>query len=153
MKILLLSDTRERLDKLKGILKKHAKCDYVFHLGDGYQNLPNPIANNVFCVQGNRDILSDCLPYKVVTLQSKRFLLTHGHEYGVKMGLARLMKLAKQEEANVVCFGHSNRFYDETIDGIRYINPGFLDKRSGLSSSYAVMDFTDGKIKVKKYDI
>lgn len=153
MEILVLSDTRERLDKLKGVLKKHSKCDYIFHLGDGYQNLEDPNASNVFCVKGNRDLLSDCLPYKIVTLQGKRFLLTHGHEYGVKMGLARLMKLAKQEEADIVCFGHSSRFYDETLDGIRYINPGFLDKRSGLSSSYAVISLVEGKLKVKKYDI
>jgi putative phosphoesterase len=62
----------------------------------------------------------------ILELYSKKILLTHGHFYGVKNGLNRLINKAKQLEVNAVFFGHTHipkeLYHEKTL----FINPGSI---------------------------
>jgi putative phosphoesterase len=57
-------------------------------------------------------------------VEKVRLLYTHGHLFGVKGGLDKLQKLAKENDAKIVLFGHTHRPFFDYIDEAYYLNPG-----------------------------
>ena len=43
-----------------------------------------------------------------MTLGGKRILMAHGHEYGVKSSLARIVASAVSRDVDIVLFGHTH---------------------------------------------
>ena len=55
-----------------------------------------------------------------------RFLVTHGHYYGVSMDISGVAEEAKSRDCDAVFFGHTHKPVIEEIDGVLAINPGSL---------------------------
>ena len=53
-------------------------------------------------------------------------MVTHGHLFNVKSGLMKLRYKALEQNANIVCFGHSHILGIEKVDDILFINPGSI---------------------------
>lgn len=63
-------------------------------------------------------------------IENKKFFITHGHKYGVKMGLNNIFYKGKESEVDAVLFGHTHIKIISKEDGLWIINPGspFLPK-------------------------
>jgi len=79
---------------------------------------------------------------KVTEIAGRKVLLTHGDGYGVKNGLANLIKKARSEEAEIVLFGHTHQAMVRQTDGLLLINPGTLEHRASCRS-YAILEIAD----------
>lgn len=58
------------------------------------------------------------------------------------------------KEVDLVIYGHSHKFYNETIDNIVYLNPGaYGRKRFSLPLSMAIVEINLDDIKIEKFDL
>ncbi len=157
LKILLLSDSHGRTDKVLSVVdrnKKNITC--VIHLGDYARDIkavenayPSIITE---AVQGNNDGSSEYPLDKVLMFSGKRILLTHGHTYKVGRDLMPLAMKAKQENAGIAVFGHTHIPLIEEKDGIYLINPGCLFRpRSLMGPTYSLLEISEFNIHADIY--
>lgn len=144
MKVLVISDSHGDQKTLEGVIKKE-NPDLSLHLGDYGRDLKEGL-----CVRGNCDGFSLCPLKRIVELKGYRILMSHGHKENVKRGLQNLYYLAKEEEAQVVLFGHTHLPFEEEIDNILFLNPGSLSlPPPGTKGSYLVLEIDEGKFEAK----
>lgn len=155
MKILVLSDTHGDTQSAEEAVNNNLDSDLVIHLGDFYrdaQKLAELFPDLKFeYIYGNSDFMIGEIPAeKKLDIQGLRIYATHGHRYSVKWELTRIHKLAAEEKADILLFGHTH------IPGIAYgkgymlVNPGSIsDPRRGTEKTYAVIEINSGKADVK----
>ena len=59
-------------------------------------------------------------------LAGKRFFLTHGHLYGVKSDLTRVVYAARERSADILLYGHTHVPETDYEDGLYILNPGSI---------------------------
>ena len=167
MKILLMSDTHGHGTNTKKLLERYKnEADIVCHSGDGAGDLLKlereyPMLR-MEAVPGNVDysILMDT--EIILNLQSEgfekpiRILLVHGHHFGVKSGLDRLISYAKRLGVDACFFGHTHKPVCENVDGLFIMNPGSLKYPDGerFTCTYGLVQITpDGEISGEHFDI
>ena len=122
--ILIISDYHKREDEVLALIKEY-NPEYVLCCGDGESDDAFYEKNKIISVKGNCDYAN--LPItKVVDILDKRFLLTHGHLYDVYFDIFKLYLLAKENNANIVLYGHTHNQLLEEYEGVIFINPGAL---------------------------
>ena len=91
----------------------------------------------VACVRGNNDWRVDAPITSSITLGGVKFFMVH----------IRTGALDVPEGTQVVVFGHTHRPCDETIGGVRYLNPGSPTyPRGGSGPSCMVAEVSDGAL-------
>ena len=152
MKILLVSDTHGRTDLLEKLLERHlGVVDMVCHMGDFGMDLRKLERKYDFgrmvAVNGNTDYLSSGPQEEIVSFLAsggeRRALVVHGHRQAVKGSLDRLMKYAREKEADAVFFGHTHEAQCFTHESIFYMNPGSLTFPRDGRSTYGLVSFTE----------
>jgi len=138
MRIAVISDTHDRVpralpDRLRG-------ADEIWHLGDvcapdvlvEFEHLGPPL----LVVRGNCDS-NDAWPLALeLEREGVRFFLTH-------------IPPAREhvpESAQVVLHGHTHVARDETIDGVRWLNPGAVSRPRDGAAGWAWLTVKDGKL-------
>ena len=146
MKLLVFSDSHGRGSGISDAINKHkGTVDAVIFLGDGLSDI-HKIRDKYsdiafFTVKGNCDFFdfSDTPEEICVNFGEIKVLLCHGHKYGVKSSLGRVMLRARELEANAVFFGHTHTpldFSDYIMDKrVQLFNPG-----SVMEGSYGVVN-------------
>ena len=146
MKILIVSDTHRRDENLKKVIEQNVPLDMFIHLGDAegsedriWQWL-NPDCR-IEMVLGNNDFFSMLDREREVRIGKYRALLTHGHYYGVSVGMERLKEEARARGCNIAMFGHTHRPFLETVKGVLLVNPGSLSypRQEGRQPSYLLL--------------
>lgn len=150
MKVLIVSDTHGKDEKLEEAVMREAPFDYLIHCGDveGREFFIEALAEcPCTIVSGNNDFFSDLQREAEIELEGHRILVTHGHYYGVSMDVYGLVDEAKSRNAQIVMFGHTHKPMAEIRDGVLVINPGSLSypRQEGRKPSYAVMEIEEGK--------
>ncbi|MBQ8414754.1 MAG: YfcE family phosphodiesterase [Clostridia bacterium] len=158
MKCLCFSDSHGSSYGMKRALSMHPDAEVVFFLGDGLCDFDELIYDRSrmwIAVRGNWDvngILGDSMVKKTdsITLMGHRIFLTHGDMYGVKYGLDGITKLAVDQNADVVLFGHTHKMLEKYIPteegGFYLFNPGSIGGGFGIKPSYGVINITDSGI-------
>ncbi len=146
MRIIVLSDSHGMPSRIMDAVERHSDADAVIFLGDGerdiemlesyYSSVPNIIK-----VAGNCDFCSDLPFLRVVTLGGKKIYCTHGHCERVKYDTAELVCRARQENADIVLYGHTHTPVTSYDDGLYIMNPGSI--RDG---NYGIIDIVPGGI-------
>jgi putative phosphoesterase len=158
MTILVFSDSHGHYYNLQKTVKLHLNCgtcDAVFFLGDGVpdiQELENTYPTlPIYYVYGNCEwttSLSDAVYERVVEFAGKKFLLMHGHKYGVKSGIDRAALRGIELGCDCVLYGHTHcaedTVYESPLGTIRVINPGALGPSP--DHSYALLNIEKGRI-------
>ena len=119
MKILVFSDShRSRGDMIEAIDEQQP--DQVIHLGDlitdaeeltyVYPRLP------ICMVPGNCDGWTTEPVKKLITLQGKTILLSHGHLWRVKGSYDAAIADARKAGADILLFGHTHRAYCQQLE-------------------------------------
>ncbi len=136
MRIAVLSDTHDKFPpKLPSRLRD---ADEIWHLGDvcasetlvEFEQLGRPL----HIVRGNCDAEYDWPLALTLTREGVRFFLTHIPPERTPAG------------AQVVLHGHTHVPRDETIVGVRWLNPGCITGPRGAPPSFAWLTVEDGKI-------
>ena len=152
MRILVISDTHHRWQRLDDLLKGDHRFDRIFHLGDLVQDaedIESVYGIPVDVVAGNCDWGNPGAPSnKIVEIMDKKFFLTHGHREHVKYGDSVLRQLIAEEGYDMVLYGHTHvAVLADEGQGI-IMNPGSLSQpRDGGGPSFGVIHLDDkGKI-------
>jgi len=121
--------------------------DWILHLGDNdrdctdiemmYPDIP------LRTVRGNCDRFSAGLDIDEFVLEEKRFLITHGHLFGVKSGKAKIIQAAIERGADILLFGHTHVPYHSVAGDLIVINPGSMHS---TGKHYAVLEIENGDV-------
>ena len=153
MKLLIVSDSHGDWRTLERLVRRE-KPDQVLHLGDllgDAQKLSLACPDTpVEAVPGNCDgwfVKGDTA--RILSYEGVRFFLTHGHAYGVKSGLAQLIKAGQSAGADVILFGHTHRaMRDRWPDGAWVVNPGTAGGVHA-QATYAVAQVREGIVELE----
>jgi len=149
MKIVLVSDNHGDKEALEKVLSDNPCADYYIHCGDS--SLSNYEIEPFASVKGNNDYYGDYPYNRVLEIEGHKIYICHGHREIYNRTLESLIASAKKRECDIVFFGHIHVFFDQTIDGIRLINPGSLEyNRDKFDKTYAIVEITKNNIFVTK---
>jgi putative phosphoesterase len=146
MRIVVISDSHKRTGVIDKILSSQTEAKHVFFLGDNIDDIedfeylyPDKIFHSV-C--GNCDYSSLAPSVGLEFIEGKRIFYTHGHLHSVKYGLTRLIETAKNNQYDIVLYGHTHIAKILYEEGIYIVNPGSCSKAREGRPSYAVIDIT-----------
>ena len=146
MKLLVFSDSHRSLRGMREAVEaEHPDC--VIHLGDLEedarllsQEYPQLA---VASVPGNCDGLVFSPLQKLVTYDSVRILMSHGHIWGVKGGYGGAIAAAHKCNAHILLFGHTHVSYCEQLeDDLWVMNPGSIRD----SGSYGIITISEKSV-------
>ncbi|MGI5921571.1 MAG: metallophosphoesterase family protein [Syntrophomonadaceae bacterium] len=149
MKIAVTGDTHGKIERIKKALAV-LKPDYLFFTGDYYPD-GNKISSylGIKClgVPGNCDRRKQDASEKLVEMSGKKFLIVHGHQYGVKKDLNRLFYRGVEAGVDMVVFGHTHHACAEKIEGLWLLNPGSpTQPRVPDRASYAIIEVNENSL-------
>ncbi|QHN50059.1 metallophosphoesterase [Geobacillus stearothermophilus] len=155
MKAVVVSDSHGLSGELSAIIERHRhEADLFIHCGDSELSAQAAELAPFVVVRGNCDVEAAFPNERTEEAEGLRFLITHGHLYGVKTSLLRLYYRAKETSAHVVCFGHSHLAGAEQIEGVLFINPGSIALPRGRKErTYAVLTIGGGRVHVQFYEV
>lgn len=149
LKILVFSDSHGSTLFMRRALNMHRDAEAVFFLGDGLADVDTLayMFPNVawIAVRGNNDFSGLFRGREVEELESIvlggfKIVATHGNHYYVKHGTGAIKRLARQQEADIVLFGHTHTPYEEYVPDDAHpfylFNPGAA---SGYAPSFGVI--------------
>ncbi|WP_028392142.1 metallophosphoesterase family protein [Bacillus cihuensis] len=155
MKVGIMSDSHGLTSEVEQIKLRHqAEVDVFIHCGDSELEKADAVMERLLAVKGNCDYDAAYPDYVVETIGDLRLLVTHGHLYNVKMTIMNLSYKADEEQADIICFGHSHIAGSEMIDGRLYINPGSIRlPRNRKEKTYAILELKQKEAIIQFYDV
>lgn len=140
-KVLIMSDSHGLRDEVEMIKKRH-HLTHMFHLGDSELDRDDSVLSHMIKVKGNCDFGQSFNYDEVVEINGLTFFLTHGHLYDVRTSLLSLSYRAAEENAQVICFGHTHIAGAEKINDQLFINPGSIHfPRNRREKTYAILSW------------
>lgn len=153
MRILLLSDSHGNYHLLQAAIEKEQEkgFDVLVFLGDGdrdYDIATRRLSGiSTYRVRGNNDWDTAIALSAAVQIGSHKYLLCHGHTYGVRSGTEALENAAGQNGCHAVLFGHTHCRHYSCSSGIHIFNPGSIAlPRDGCGKSYGIITEENGKL-------
>ncbi len=149
MRILVFSDSHGRGSRIEAAIFEHPEVEHIFFLGDKISDIEDIETlfpdRKIYSVMGNCDFSLFGKGTKTVNLAGRKILYTHGHEFSVKSGTDRLISYAKDNDIDLVLYGHTHIPESTYLDGLYIINPGSIGKGAGYDS-YAIIDLEESGI-------
>ena len=148
MKLLVFSDSHGNTALMERETALQ-RPDMVLHLGDVVRDaralarrFPDvPMAY----VPGNCDAYALDLPEKrLLEVEGKKLLMTHGHIYHVKSGIGTAVYAAREAQADVLLFGHTHQALCDRQGPLWILNPGSI--RGNFHPTYGVITLENGVI-------
>lgn len=154
-KLLIVSDSHGLTNELTMILQRHSDVDAAIHCGDSELEVNAPYLQGYTVVKGNCDWQGTFPEVTHIEMGELKILVTHGHLYDIKSTMLPIQYLGMEQEADVICFGHSHVAYAEVVEGRLYLNPGSirLPKRYPVAT-YAIVEWNKPEaVTVRFYEI
>lgn len=150
MIIAAVADTHGKTDSIIARLMQ-VKPDYLLFAGDFFkdgQTIARKLHIDAAIVSGNSDVTHRSQQEQVISLLKHKFLVVHGHQYGVKSSLNRLYYYAQELGVDAVVFGHTHTPFCEKAGDLWMINPGSpVRPRLAGPGSYALIVVEEGELK------
>lgn len=144
MRIVVMSDSHGRADRIKQVIEQQPQAELFIFLGDGgrdFRSAMRGVPKEDWCVCGNCDFNSSDEYVIISYVKDVKFYCTHGHQWNVKADLDALVNEARKKEARVLLYGHTHEAYYEYRDGMHIMNPGSLGSPRGpFYPTYGVID-------------
>ena len=148
MKIGVISDTHNFFDGR--IPQLFAGVEHILHAGDiGLPSILHELETiaPVTAVSGNTD--DPGLNYRLtqtITLAGRKFLLHHiVNPHALE---DELESRIRNEQSDIVVFGHTHKPFFAELDGTIYLNPGYAGKsRFGLERSLAILHLKKDEVR------
>ena len=141
--VVIISDTHGNMPKITALHGIFKECDYIIHLGDTSGDgarIKKEFGNKTILVNGNCDPVKLGENEVVLNIEGVKIFATHGHLYSAKTSLNALYMRGKEENCQVVLYGHTHRAREDERDGVTLINPGNLSRCSQNSYCYLVIN-------------
>ncbi len=157
MRFIVLSDTHRYLKNAVDVIENFKnEVDGFIHLGDMFddaEKLHHQFNDLLYySVSGNNDYGFKAPNERMAFLGGKKIVMTHGHRQKVSYGLMYIDYFARQEEADVVLFGHTHVPCLEYSGGTIFFNPGSISlPRSTYEPTFGIMEIINGNIKFDVY--
>lgn len=156
MRVIVCSDSHGRTDLLQKAVNTYP-ADMLIHLGDHCSDvkaLSLPAGMRVESVRGNCDC-GGAESEKVLELEGKRILLTHGHRYNVKSSLHPLCARMDALGVHLALYGHTHIAGYEFFGRGIVLNPGAVcGNRIGGKSTFAYLEWKrDTQIYIQMAEI
>lgn len=137
--VIFAGDLESDWSELRSRVKPIPRLYYVYGNNDAYFNHRDP---------------ENIPEERILKICGHSILLTHGNKYHVPR-LKMLVSAAKKKGCGIVIFGHTHKAVDDTVSGVRLLNPGALMSRpTGQKGSYMVLDlFDDGAVSVEERNL
>ncbi|MBR2452529.1 MAG: metallophosphoesterase [Clostridia bacterium] len=137
MRAIILSDSHGNFNAMAQAIEREKNIDMIIHAGDINRDIADlEIAYPrlvVAGVRGNNDFWDTSYPdERIFTLDNVKIFLTHGHLYGVKYSLAKLIAKGSEVGADICIFGHTHAHLNESGSGIALFNPGSASRHYGI---------------------
>ncbi len=145
--IVVISDSHSMLPTDDELWQIFDEADYIFHLGDGtkdIEKLKEVYKDKFIFVSGNCDVIIT-EPFKIVQVEDVKFLLTHGHKFGVKSGLDDLLFECEYQKVQFGLYGHTHISKVDEFGDVTLINPGSI----GYENSYCYITVVNNKAVYK----
>jgi len=123
-------------------------ADFFVSLGDS--ELPHKylLDLDVLAIKGNYPRDAGFVYEKLMNIEGKNILFTHGHKQGVSNGIINLISYGMKQDADIVLYGHTHVAKVDQVQDVLLINPGSISKpRSDLMPSYVILTITNDKIE------
>ena len=148
MRIVVLSDAHGFVAPVETAIEK-SKPDVVIFCGDGASRVEDISylypEIKFYIVKGNCDASN--FPYELEEkIGSKRFFITHGHNYNVKYSYDEIINSAKIRGVDVVLFGHTHIPVNEYNNGLYIMNPGSCAMPRDRKPTYGFIDVVGNNI-------
>ncbi|MCX8128959.1 MAG: metallophosphatase family protein [Clostridia bacterium] len=151
MRILLFSDSHGNINNMVKAIRKSKDIDMIIHLGDfvsdalKLKELYSYISFEY--VHGNNDWSREIPGDKILELEEKKVLITHGHNYNVKNDYQKIIRKGKAAGTDAVFFGHTHINEEIFYEGMLVLNPGSIGAPGYFQKpTYAVVEISKGKI-------
>ena len=156
MKILIVSDTHGQDEFMWDVVADEEPIDVFVHCGDiehEIDDLVEEMGCPCYICAGNNDFMCNIPEMVEFKLGKYKVLLLHGHHYNIYRDQSALFYLAKENEADIVMFGHLHEPIVKSEDGITIVNPGSMTypRQMGARPSYIIMTIGDGE--EPKYEV
>ena len=159
MKILVFSDSHGKYERMAKVISRD-KYDVVLFLGDGLSDFDrlqreNVTSTRMIAVKGNCDLYDGTPDERILDLDGFRVLMLHGHKKSVKNGTSVLEYYARENNVDLVLYGHTHSRDIRRIDGEKpfYIfNPGSIGASSYLNPSFGYIETVKGQIVLNVAD-
>lgn len=146
MKVIIFSDNHGKVSTLTDIRKRHPEISIFIHCGDYCSSVDD---SWMIRVAGNNDY-DDCDEIKIINIDGKRILITHGHLFPRYKLVDSLYQYALKNHCDIVCFGHIHVRVLEEKNGILIINPGSTNYNyDGSQCGYAILDTENNQVEFK----
>jgi putative phosphoesterase len=151
MRIGVVSDSHGNLKSLEKAVNAIGNAAVIFHLGDYVEDamaIKQWTDVPVISLLGNMDFENPNGHLLVKTqIAGKTIMACHGHKYGVKSGLGTLYSKGKEENAEIVLYGHTHVPVIKETGGIFIMNPGALAyARPGGEETYGIISIDKNQI-------
>ena len=138
--VAVVSDSHGNFDALHQVLEENPDLNALLFLGDGYHDFEKLEREfptiPMMGVPGNCDYDCDEPVTKIFHIAGKKLMLTHGHNYQVKLTMDYLLAIARSHKADAVLYGHTHwSSVLQEKDGLWRVNPGSV----GYSKRYALL--------------
>ena len=143
----MISDTHSNTAEALRVIEGNGNFQMFFHLGDTYQDavaIGGLSGLPMRGVSGNMDPVRNGPEMEIFDVSGYRILLTHGDRFGVNRGFLGLGLVAQETNAQIVCFGHTHRPCNESLNGRYFLNPGSL---RGQEGTYGVLELSEGYVR------
>ncbi len=158
MRVIAFSDSHGRQGAVARLLSMTCKTTQLYlFAGDGLGDVEAVLKDypdiRLLSVKGNCDLGSRAAEVAGCKVENTSIIVTHGHNRGVKYGTDGLERLAYENKAQLVVYGHTHCRACEYKNGVYYVNPGSLSlPRDGLGASYAAIDIIPAGVLVTLAD-
>jgi uncharacterized protein len=150
MRIGVVGDIHGNYFGLKQAVRDMGRIEMLFFTGDGYREisrLEKEMDLRIEGVTGNCDFYSIYPSEQVIYLERYKVLLTHGHLHGVKNDLTRLGMAGREQDVQLVVFGHTHEPLSTDWYEVKLFNPGSLSvERSHRGASYGIIEISESGI-------
>lgn len=154
----IVSDSHGRFRPLEQMVEQAPDVAAWVHCGD-YSDDGDDLAVYtgvpVYTVRGNNDFMSDAPSCRKITIGGITIIAVHGHQWYGTERLKKLQHLGRENNADLIAFGHTHRRFCEQDDDMVIVNPGSISlPRDGKIGTYAVCTIADGILKdVQLYEL
>lgn len=154
MKVVVFSDVHGVKQALEQIYRFNQDADYMISLGDNELSESELRRKDIIFIRGNYPNDPGFLYDSDITIEGKRIFFTHGHKWGVRMGVKKLLKHAITNDYDIVLYGHTHIAKVDEKYGKIVMNPGSATRpRTMLPPTYLILYIEEESFQYEFRDV
>ncbi len=149
MKLVVVSDNHRDQAVLTWIVSEYPGADHYLHVGDSEMSEEQLTSLGFYGVRGNYPFEPKFPNDLLMEFAGVKTFITHGHKYGVKLGIYGLVEAAISLNVHLVLYGHTHQPKINEFENILFVNPGSASSSRSVCSSFAIITIEQERILIE----